>query len=144
MLDPFRPGCHVGRSGSVDHLYLVVSDIEAARAELVGRGVEVGEIFHLLPGEDPKPGPDPERGTYQSYASFRDPDGNTWLLQEITTSSSGAMSNRENHLVDVATLAELLQRDCRAPRRVRSIHTQARLVGLVRAVPRRTFARQHA
>ena len=86
---------HFGRGitsadpGSVDHLYLVVSDIEAAHAELVGRGVEVGEIFHSLPGEDPKPGPDPERGTYQSYAAFSDPDGNGWLLQEITTRLPG-------------------------------------------------------
>jgi catechol 2,3-dioxygenase-like lactoylglutathione lyase family enzyme len=85
----FGRGITSAAPGSIDHLYLVVSDIEAARAELVGRGVDVSEIFHLLPGEDPKPGPDPERGTYQSYASFRDPDGNSWLLQEITTRLPG-------------------------------------------------------
>jgi catechol 2,3-dioxygenase-like lactoylglutathione lyase family enzyme len=74
--------------GSVQRLELVVSDIEAARADLVRRGVEVSEVFHrgksgLLPG------PDPERRSYLSYASFSDPDGNGWLLQEITTRLPG-------------------------------------------------------
>ena len=64
-------------------LYLVVSDIEAARADLIRRGVAVSEIFHQLPGAQPAPGPDPERRSYATYATFRDPDGNGWLLQEI-------------------------------------------------------------
>jgi catechol 2,3-dioxygenase-like lactoylglutathione lyase family enzyme len=85
----FGRGITSAAPGSVDHLYLAVSDIEAARADLVDRGVDVGEIFHLLPGQDPQPGPDPERGTYQSYASFSDPDGNSWSLQEITTRLPG-------------------------------------------------------
>lgn len=67
--------------GSVEGLHLVVSDIVAARAELVERGVDVSEIRHMDKGEW-RPGPDPERGDYNSFADFRDPDGNTWVLQE--------------------------------------------------------------
>ena len=67
--------------GSVRGTHLVVSDIEAARAELVRRGVDVSNIRHFESGEW-KPGPDPERRTYESFADFSDPDGNTWVLQE--------------------------------------------------------------
>jgi catechol 2,3-dioxygenase-like lactoylglutathione lyase family enzyme len=67
--------------GSVKGLHLVVADIEAARAELVGRGVDVGEIFHIGP-EGRASGPDPARSKYNSFADFRDPDGNVWVLQE--------------------------------------------------------------
>jgi catechol 2,3-dioxygenase-like lactoylglutathione lyase family enzyme len=69
--------------GSLQGLFLVVTDIEAARADLVGRGVAVSEIFHKVPGGDPRPGPEPERRSYASFATFKDPDGNGWLLQEI-------------------------------------------------------------
>lgn len=68
--------------GSYRGTHLVVSDIEAARAELVGRGAEVGEIRHMGP-EGWEPGPDPERRDYGSFAEFSDPDGNTWVLQEV-------------------------------------------------------------
>ena len=85
----FGKGITAAAPGSIDHMYLVVSDLEAARAQLVGRGVDVSEIFHLLPGEAPKPGLDPERATYGSYASFKDPDGNQWLIQEISTRLPG-------------------------------------------------------
>ena len=68
--------------GSVRGLHLVVPDIEAARAELVGRGIEASEIFHFGP-EGQQPGPDPQRGSYNSFATFTDPDGNGWLLQEV-------------------------------------------------------------
>ncbi|HTJ03464.1 MAG TPA: VOC family protein [Methylovirgula sp.] len=64
-------------------LYLVVSDIEGARAELINRGVSVSDIFHLGP-QGRVAGPDPERRSYSSFATFGDPDGNIWLLQEIT------------------------------------------------------------
>jgi catechol 2,3-dioxygenase-like lactoylglutathione lyase family enzyme len=80
--------------GSVQGLYLVVSDIEAARAELLAHGVEVGEAFHEgAPGArfheaDRLAGPSPE-GTYRTFASFSDPDGNGWLLQEITSRLPG-------------------------------------------------------
>jgi catechol 2,3-dioxygenase-like lactoylglutathione lyase family enzyme len=68
--------------GSYQALHLVVTDIEAARAELVGRGVEVGEPFHF--GEAGQtPGLDPKRADYGTFASFSDPDGNGWLLQEV-------------------------------------------------------------
>jgi catechol 2,3-dioxygenase-like lactoylglutathione lyase family enzyme len=67
--------------GSVKGLHLVVADIEAARAELVGRGVDVSEIFHFGP-EGRAAGPDPARNKYNSFADFRDPDGNVWVLQE--------------------------------------------------------------
>ncbi len=69
--------------GSVQGLQLVVSDIEAARAELVERGVEVSEVRHFESGRW-VPGPDPQRSKYNSFAEFRDPDGNTWLLQEAS------------------------------------------------------------
>lgn len=67
--------------GSVRELHLVVPDIEAARAELAGRGVDVTDARHLGP-DGWAPGPDPERGDYNSIAGFGDPDGNTWILQE--------------------------------------------------------------
>jgi catechol 2,3-dioxygenase-like lactoylglutathione lyase family enzyme len=65
-------------------LLLIVEDIEVARDELIGRGVDVGEIFHIEIGKGPLPGIDPERRSYASRATFADPDGNTWQLQEIT------------------------------------------------------------
>jgi catechol 2,3-dioxygenase-like lactoylglutathione lyase family enzyme len=68
--------------GSVRGLHLVVSDIEAARAELVERGVGVSQIRHFVSGKW-EPGPDPEHRNYNSFADFCDPDGNTWVLQEV-------------------------------------------------------------
>ena len=68
----------------LEGLLLIVEDIEAARAELISRGADVSEIWHAVPGEGPHPGVDPERRSYLSRASFADPDGNTWQLQEIT------------------------------------------------------------
>jgi catechol 2,3-dioxygenase-like lactoylglutathione lyase family enzyme len=65
----------------VQGLHLMVSDVEAARAELVGRGVDVSEPFHFENGSQ-TPGPDPQRGDYNTFASFSDPDGNGWVLQE--------------------------------------------------------------
>ena len=72
--------------GSAEALYLIVDDVEAARNDLLARGAEVSEIWHGRgPGtEGHLPGPDPERASYRSFASFADPDGNTWLMQEIT------------------------------------------------------------
>jgi hypothetical protein len=68
-------------------LLLAVHDIDAARDDLIGRGVEVSEVFHNAAG--PVPGPDPQHRSYQTYASFSDPDGNEWLLQEITARLPG-------------------------------------------------------
>jgi catechol 2,3-dioxygenase-like lactoylglutathione lyase family enzyme len=84
-----------GAPGSTQSLYLIVPDIEAAREELLARGVEVSEAFHEgAPGArfheaGRVPGPAPDRGTYNSFATFSDPDGNGWLLQEITTRLPG-------------------------------------------------------
>lgn len=68
----------------LQRLLLIVDDIQGARDELVGRGVEVGEIFHALPGGAPQPGRDPQGRSYVSQATFSDPDGNQWILQEVT------------------------------------------------------------
>jgi catechol 2,3-dioxygenase-like lactoylglutathione lyase family enzyme len=67
--------------GTVRGLHLVVTDIVAARDELVGRGADVGEIRHMTP-QGFQPGPDPEHADFNSFAEFADPDGNTWVLQE--------------------------------------------------------------
>jgi catechol 2,3-dioxygenase-like lactoylglutathione lyase family enzyme len=80
--------------GSVEGLHLVVSDIEAARAELVGRGVDVSEVGHFESGTW-VPGPDPQRRDYNSFAYFSDPDGNSWVLQEARRSELG--SDRDDH-----------------------------------------------
>jgi catechol 2,3-dioxygenase-like lactoylglutathione lyase family enzyme len=72
------------QSGRLQRLLLIVDDVEAARAELVSRGIEVGEIFHALPGEAPEPGRDPDGRSYVSQAAFSDPDGNQWIIQEVT------------------------------------------------------------
>jgi len=98
----FGKGLTTDEPGSVQRLLLAVYDIDTARADLVSRGVEVSAVFHLAGGR--VPGPDPQRRSYQSYASFSDPDGNGWLLQEITTRLPG----RGLSSLDVATLTELL------------------------------------
>jgi catechol 2,3-dioxygenase-like lactoylglutathione lyase family enzyme len=83
----FGKGVTTGEPGSVQRLILVVTDIDAAREDLLSRGVEVSGLFHLAGG--PVTGPDPEGRSYQTYASFSDPDGNAWLLQEIRTRLPG-------------------------------------------------------
>jgi catechol 2,3-dioxygenase-like lactoylglutathione lyase family enzyme len=86
----FGKGVTAAAPGSVQNLYLVVSDIEAARAELRGRGANVSETFHFPGfGQKPLPGPDPEGRSYSTFATFKDPDGNGWLLQEIKTRLPG-------------------------------------------------------
>jgi catechol 2,3-dioxygenase-like lactoylglutathione lyase family enzyme len=83
----FGKGLITSEPGSVQRLELVVYDVDEAREDLIRRGVEVSEVFHIDGG--PVPGPDPARRSYQSYASFSDPDGNGWLLQEIRTRLPG-------------------------------------------------------
>jgi catechol 2,3-dioxygenase-like lactoylglutathione lyase family enzyme len=83
----FGKGLTTGEPGSVQRLILVVSDVDAARADLAQRGIDVSEVFHLDGGR--VPGPDPEGRSYQTYASFSDPDGNGWLLQQITARLPG-------------------------------------------------------
>jgi catechol 2,3-dioxygenase-like lactoylglutathione lyase family enzyme len=69
-------------AGSVQGLHLVVTDIDQAHAELTGRGVDASGVFHFEPGGQ-APGPDPARGSYNSFLSFADPDGNGWMVQEV-------------------------------------------------------------
>jgi len=101
----FGKGVTTDQPGSVQRLILAVYDIDAARADLVNRGAEVSELFHLAGGR--VPGPDPQGRSYQTYASFSDPDGNGWQLQEIKTRLPG----REwaDPTADVASRADLLR-----------------------------------
>jgi catechol 2,3-dioxygenase-like lactoylglutathione lyase family enzyme len=95
--------------GSAQRTYLVVSDVEAARDQLVAAGIEVSEVFHL--GTDgPVSGPDPEHGSYRSFASFSDPDGNSWLLQEITTRLAGRVDASATSFGSASDLASALRR----------------------------------
>jgi catechol 2,3-dioxygenase-like lactoylglutathione lyase family enzyme len=117
----FGKGITSAAPGSANGIYLVVSDIEAARAELVARGVDVSEAFHaadgvftakhepFLLGRDRASGPDPERRTYQSYASFNDPDGNGWLFQEVTARAPGRIEGDTN-FSSSAEIASALRR----------------------------------
>jgi catechol 2,3-dioxygenase-like lactoylglutathione lyase family enzyme len=113
----FGTGVTSAAPGSAEGLYLIVSDIEAAHAELVDRGVEVSEIFHDADGVFPRAGrqgrlsgPDPERRTYASYASFSDPDGNGWFFQEITTRFPGRVDADEVTFTSAAELAAAFRR----------------------------------
>lgn len=99
--------------GSAQGLYLIVANVEAARKQLVARGIEVSDVFHAArPGAQFRPdnngrvsGPEPDHRSYFTFATFDDPDGNTWLLQEVTTRLPGrGLSN-----FDVATLTEFLR-----------------------------------
>jgi catechol 2,3-dioxygenase-like lactoylglutathione lyase family enzyme len=125
---PPGSGCSVifGRNvtgaepGSAQGLYLIVSDIAAARNEFLGRGVEVSEVFHnegvyagpdepYLFGRARVTGPDSEHRSYRSFASFRDPDGNGWLFQEITTRLPGRIAG-ETTYASASDLAKALRR----------------------------------
>jgi catechol 2,3-dioxygenase-like lactoylglutathione lyase family enzyme len=103
--------------GSAQGLYLIVSDIEAARAELVDRGVEVSEVFHDVGGvfhhagrEGRLNGPDPQRRSYASFASFSDPDGNGWFLQEVTVRLPGRVDADDTTFTSSSELASALRR----------------------------------
>jgi catechol 2,3-dioxygenase-like lactoylglutathione lyase family enzyme len=105
--------------GSAQGLYLVVPDIEAARADLAAHGAEVSEVFHAgAPGAQFQPdgfpgrasGRDPERGSYRSFATFADPDGNGWLLQEITTRLPGRVEAPETSYTSADDLENALRR----------------------------------
>jgi catechol 2,3-dioxygenase-like lactoylglutathione lyase family enzyme len=89
--------------------YLIVSDIVSARDALVAAGAEVGEVFHLGPN-GPVSGPDPERRSYFSRATFRDPDGNEWLMQEITTRLPGRVDATETSFGSTSDLADAMRR----------------------------------
>ena len=107
----FGTGLTSAVPGSARGLYLVVSDIEAARAELVDRGVDVSEVFHRAgPGKPPVSGPDPARRSYFSYATFSDPDGNEWLLQEVTTRFPGRIDSNATSFASASDLASAMRR----------------------------------
>jgi catechol 2,3-dioxygenase-like lactoylglutathione lyase family enzyme len=91
---------------------LVVSDIEAAHDELVGRGIETTDVWHgpPFPLEARQPGPDPDRASYASFCSFNDPDGNTWLAQEVTTRLPGRIDVAGTAFASTADLASALRR----------------------------------
>ena len=95
--------------GSAQRTYLIVSDINAARDALIAAGIEVSEVFHLGP-EGPLSGPDPEHRSYRSFASFSDPDGNSWLLQELTTRLPGRIDSGETSFGSISDLASALRR----------------------------------
>ncbi|HEX8083197.1 MAG TPA: VOC family protein [Solirubrobacteraceae bacterium] len=92
----FGTGVTSATPGSVSGLLLAVSDIEAAHDDLVARGIDVSDVFHgtgaVFGPAERKPGPDPDRGTYQSFVSFEDPDGNGWLLQEVSGRAPGRVT----------------------------------------------------
>jgi len=108
--------------GSVQGLYLIVPDIEAARDELLRRGVKVSDVFHgagdVYAGRDEPylfghirvSGPDPEHRSYRSFTSFRDPDGNGWLLQEVTTRLPGRVGSATTTFASANDLASALRR----------------------------------
>jgi catechol 2,3-dioxygenase-like lactoylglutathione lyase family enzyme len=106
-------------AGSAQNLYLVVTDIVAAREQLAARGADVSEVFH--PGEPGAafqpddassrlPGASPDRTSYSSFATFRDPDGNRWLLQEVTTRLAGRIDSGETSFASATDLANALRR----------------------------------
>jgi catechol 2,3-dioxygenase-like lactoylglutathione lyase family enzyme len=107
------------KAGSAQGLYLIVSDIEAARAALAARGVRVSEVFHAgTPGAQFQlngasgriSGPAPDHASYGSFATFNDPDGNCWLLQEVTTRLPGRIDAAATAFASPADLASALRR----------------------------------
>ena len=106
----FGTGVTSAVPGSAQGLYLIVSDIEAARAELVDLGADVSEPFHRDAQNSPVSGPDPERRSYSSFATFSDPDGNRWLLQEVTARLPGRVEANDTSFTSSAELATALRR----------------------------------
>ncbi len=107
--------------GSAQGLYLIVSDLQAARKELLDRGVQISEVFHnegvyagtdetYLFGSVRVSGPDPKHPSYRSFASFKDPDGNGWLFQEITTRLPGRIDSTATTFASASDLADAMRR----------------------------------
>ena len=108
--------------GSAQGLYLIVSDIEATRKDLLGRGIQISEVFHDAAGvyagtDEPYlfgrirvSGPDPEHRSYRSFASFHDPDGNGWLFQELTTRLPGRIDSATTTFASANDLASAFRR----------------------------------
>ena len=113
----FGTGVSLAAPGSAQGLHLIVSDVEAARDELVAHGVNVSEVFHDAGGvfhhagkAGRVSGPDPERHSYSSFVSFEDADGNGWVLQEITTRLPGRIDPAATSFTSAGDLSKALQR----------------------------------
>jgi len=117
QLTPPGSGCSVqfgtnrtsAEPGSAQNTFLIVTDIQAAYDYLVGRGIQVSGVFHLGP-DGPVSGAAPEHASYGSLATFSDPDGNTWLLQEITTRLPGRIDAAETAFASTADLSSAMRR----------------------------------
>ena len=134
--------------GSAKGLYLIVSDISAAHDEIASRGIMISEVFHsVTPGAQFQPdnkggrasGPAPNHATYSSFATFNDPDGNTWLLQEVTTRLPGRVDPASTSFGSASEVASALRRASAAHGQARAAHRRRRskLARLVRRVHRR-------
>jgi catechol 2,3-dioxygenase-like lactoylglutathione lyase family enzyme len=117
----FGKGVTASAPGSSQGMYLIVSDIEAARKELAERGVDVSNVFHsdgtynggdepFLFGQHRVDGPDPANGSYRSFASFHDPDGNGWLFQQITARLPGRVDSATTSFASAKDLANAMRR----------------------------------
>lgn len=106
----FGKGVTPKAPGSEGGLYLVVSDIQAARKDLADCGVDVSEVFHRSPTRVKLVGPDPQRRSYASFVSFSDPDGNAWLVQEVTTRLPGRLDAEVTTFKSLAALSAALRR----------------------------------
>jgi catechol 2,3-dioxygenase-like lactoylglutathione lyase family enzyme len=106
----FGKGVTPAAPGSEGGLYLVVSDIQAARKQLADCGVDVSEVFHRSPTREKLVGPDPQRRSYGSLISFSDPDGNAWLVQEVTARMPGRENTEITTFRSATALADALRR----------------------------------
>ena len=148
----FGKGVTSAPPGSIDSLVLAVYDIDAARDNLIALGVNVSEVFHYAGGplnsavENPRvSGRDPEGRSYFSFASFEDPDGNGWLLQEIRTRFPGREWNLTRpQAMDVATLAGLLRETAEHHDIFEKTHAEHHWYDWVRTLSERTSERQQS
>ena len=105
----FGPGRTSAAPGSAQGMFLIVADIAAVREQLAAAGVDVGDVFHLGP-DGPVSGPDPEHRSYRSLATFSDPDGNSWRLQEVTTRLPGRVDTGVTSFGSATDLASAMRR----------------------------------
>src|SRR5437762_12478096 len=148
----FGKGITSAKSGSPDSLVLAVDDVGAARDDLIARGVNVSEVFHYAAGpfnnavDNPRVGGrDPQGRSYYSFASFEDPDGNRWLLQEIKERLPGReWKSTRAPAMDIAALAELLRETEEHHGHYEKDARRTSLVGLVRALPELASERQQS
>lgn len=106
----FGKGVTLAAPGSAGGLYLVVSDVQAARKALADSGIDVSEVFHRSPTRENLAGADPQRRSYSSFVSFRDPDGNAWLVQEVTARLPGRLNAGVTTFSSATELAGALRR----------------------------------